>query len=83
MLTIISSEKVKKLSSDGKVSNSEGELVELRGDNVSEVPREINGKSIENGSIFIEMSTGKIYMYSGENRSWEEFSASSTNSDEK
>ena len=45
---------------------------ELRGLSTDEKPKEINGKTIENGSVFIEINTGKIFMYDIENQSWSE-----------
>ena len=45
---------------------------ELRGLSTDEKPTEINGKTIENGSVFIEINTGKIFMYDIENQSWSE-----------
>lgn len=45
---------------------------ELRGLSRDDKPTEINGKTIENGSVFIEIDTGKIYMYNIESQSWSE-----------
>lgn len=42
--------------------------VELRG--LSTDPKPTEG--IENGSIFIEIDTGKFFMYDGENQLWKE-----------
>ena len=43
---------------------------ELRGLSTDEKPTEINGKSIDNGSLFIEIDTGDIYGYDLENEVW-------------
>ena len=48
------------------------ELVELRGLSTDEKPTTLNGKEIENGSQFIEIDTGKIYVYDLENEQWRE-----------
>ena len=54
------------------MNNENNILVELRGLSTDEKPLEINGKVIENGSSFIEIDTGKIYMYDLENQEWNE-----------
>ena len=46
--------------------------VELRGLSTDEKPTEINDTPIENGSTFIEIDTGKIYLYDLENEEWKE-----------
>lgn len=46
--------------------------VELRGLSTDEKPTEINGKKIDNGSIFLEIDTGDIYIYDLENKEWNE-----------
>ena len=46
--------------------------VELRGLSSDEKPTEMNGKKIDNGSAFIEMDTGKVYLYDLENEEWNE-----------
>lgn len=47
-------------------------LTELRGLSTDEKPTEINGKTIDNGSTFIEINTGKIFLYDLENEQWNE-----------
>lgn len=44
--------------------------VELRGLSTDTKPTEVNGKKIENGSLFIEIDTGNEYMYDLENNRW-------------
>lgn len=46
--------------------------VELRGLSTDTKPTEINNKTIDNGSTFIEIDTGKIYFYDLENTEWKE-----------
>lgn len=45
---------------------------ELRGLSGDNKPTEVSGKSIGNGSAFIEIDTGKIYFYDAENEQWKE-----------
>lgn len=47
-------------------------LVELRGLSTDEKPEKIGNKIIENGSVFIEIDTGKVYMYDISSKSWKE-----------
>lgn len=47
--------------------------VELRGLSTDEKPTATtDGSPIENGSTFIEIDTGKIFMYDLENTQWKE-----------
>ena len=46
--------------------------MELRGKSTDTKPTEIDGKIIDNGSTFIEINTGKIYLYDLENEQWKE-----------
>jgi len=52
----------------------EGELVsaELRGLSTDTKPTKIGNKVIDNGSVFIEIDTGKIFFYDLENEQWKE-----------
>lgn len=47
-------------------------IVELRGLSTDTKPTEINGKTINNGSTFVEIDTGKIYFYDLESEEWKE-----------
>lgn len=47
--------------------------VDLRGLSTDEKPTEVSGKKVDNGSMFIEMDTGKVYFYDLENEQWKEF----------
>lgn len=47
-------------------------LAELRGLSTDEKPTEIKGNGVENGSSFIEINTGKIYLFDKENEQWKE-----------
>lgn len=58
-------------------------LVELRGLSTDEKPIMYDEKIdsyIDNGSIFIEIDTGKIYMFNLSLNQWVEFGSSSQNS---
>lgn len=58
-------------------------LVELRGLSTDEKPIMYDEKIdsyIDNGSIFIEIDTGKIYMFNLSSNQWVEFGGSSQNS---
>ena len=45
-------------------------LVEFRGLEGDDKPTSISGATIENGSSFLEMDTGKVYYYDLENSEW-------------
>ena len=47
--------------------------VDLRGLSTDTKPEEVNGKKIDNGSMYIEMDTGKVYFYDLQNKQWKEF----------
>ena len=63
MITIYSQ---KDLDNDGKME------VELRGLSTDNKPTTIKRATIDNGSTFIEIDTGKIYMYDLEHQQWKE-----------
>lgn len=46
---------------------------ELRGLSSDEKPTEIGDKKLDNGSIFLEIDTGSVYMFDLENEEWKEF----------
>ena len=46
--------------------------VELRGLSTDEKPTMLDEKIVDNGSIFIEIDTQKIYFYDLENEEWKE-----------
>lgn len=46
--------------------------VELRGLSTDEKPKVIKGATVENGSIYIEIDTGKIFMYDLDSETWKE-----------
>jgi len=56
-----------------KKSDIEGEgkfLCEFRGLSTDDKPTNLDDGEIENGSVFIEIDTGNIYMYDLENEEW-------------
>ena len=52
--------------------NNEKMEAELRGLSTDEKPTTIKGALVDNGSVFIEIDTGKVYMYDLENQQWKE-----------
>lgn len=46
--------------------------VELRGLSTDTKPTEINERKVANGSVFIEIDTGKIFFYDLDNQTWNE-----------
>ena len=46
--------------------------VELRGLSTDTKPKTIKGAIVDNGSVFIEINTGKLFMYDLENEEWKE-----------
>lgn len=68
---MVSISEVKKTREDGENKYT---LMELRGLSGDDKPTdEIENTKIDNGSIFIEIDTGKVYMFDLENTTWEEF----------
>lgn len=56
-----------------KVSfNSSLTLCELRGLSTDTKPTQIKTRVIDNGSVFIEIDTGKIYMFDSVSQEWKE-----------
>ena len=54
------------------INNEIAANMELRGLSTDEKPTEINNIIIDNGSMFIEIDTGKLFLYDLENEEWEE-----------
>lgn len=46
--------------------------VEFRGLSTDDKPTTLKGSPIGNGSVFIEIDTGKLFMYDLENEQWNE-----------
>ena len=63
MITIFSQ---KDIDSNNKME------VELRGLSTDTKPKVIKKAIVDNGSTFIEIDTGKLYMYDLENEQWKE-----------
>lgn len=67
MVTIYSTKQIRK--SEGK----EYSILELRGLSTDEKPTELNdNQAVDNGSIFIEIDTGKIFFYDLDSETWKE-----------
>lgn len=52
--------------------NSSLILCELRGLSTDTKPTQIKTKVIDNGSVFIEIDTGKVYMFDAVSKLWKE-----------
>ena len=46
--------------------------LEIRGLSTDTKPTEINSVDIPNGTVFIEINTGKMFLFDLENTQWEE-----------
>jgi len=44
--------------------------MELRGLSTETKPSKIENKVVDNGSVFIEIDTGKLFFYDAENEEW-------------
>ena len=67
---MISISEAKRIREDG---DDKLTILELRGLSTDEKPTdEVNNTKIDNGSIFIEIDTGKVYMFDLENTEWKE-----------
>ena len=64
MVTIYSIENKRTVGGDELIT------VELRGLSTDTKPTEIDDKKVDNGSIFLEIDTGKIVFYDLENETW-------------
>ena len=66
MTTIYSTQQFRK--------NEEKEFitVELRGLSTDTKPTEIDNRYVDNGSVFIEINTGKIFFYDLDSETWKE-----------
>lgn len=56
---------------DVNTKNNDREI-ELRGLSTDTKPTEVDGKDVPNGTVFVEIDTGKIYFYDLENQLWKE-----------
>ena len=56
-----------KIKSDGNYISAE-----LRGLSTDEKPTQVDGKKIDNGSIFLEINTGKLFFYDLDSQTWKE-----------
>jgi len=63
---------IQKIENKRTVGGDEAVNTELRGLSTDTKPTEIADKIIDNGSLFIEIDTGKIFFYDLENQQWKE-----------
>ena len=61
-----------KNSSVLSTENGEVKSLEFRGLSTDTKPLKLGDKDINNGAMFIEMDTGKIYLFDLENKQWKE-----------
>ena len=71
MITIYKIENINR-EKTGENKKEDFVLAELRGLSTDAKPTEIKGQGIENGSSFIEINTGKFYLYDRDNEQWKE-----------
>lgn len=66
MISIVKTDKV--------INTEEGQKItgELRGLSTDTKPTEIDEKIIDNGSVFVEIDTGKIFFYDLTSQTWME-----------
>lgn len=63
---------IQKIENKRTMRGEEAINTELRGLSTDTKPTEIADKIIDNGSLFIEIDTGKFYMFDLENIQWKE-----------
>lgn len=66
MITVTKKER-EKIIGEGSIA-----LLELAGLSTDEKPVEMETTKVDNGSTYIEIDTGKIYLYDLENEQWKE-----------
>lgn len=52
--------------------NDEKMELELRGLSTDTKPKVIKGATVDNGSVFIEIDTGKVFLYDLDSETWKE-----------
>ena len=72
MISLYKIESKKVTPSDNFKSDDERVSLEIRGLSSDTKPTQIGSKPIDNGSVFIEMDTGTVYLYDLENQEWNE-----------
>ena len=60
------------ITTDRIAGQTDGRSSDFRGLSTDTKPTKANGKDVENGSIFLEMDTSKVYAYDVENDTWRE-----------
>lgn len=57
-----------------EITRKDGEekALEMRGLSTDTKPTVLDNENIANGTVFIEIDTGKFFMYDGENQLWKE-----------
>lgn len=52
--------------------NGETRGLELRGLSTDDKPTQLDGKTINNGAMFIEIDTGKLFLFDKDSNAWKE-----------
>lgn len=63
---------IQKIENKRTLDGEEVISVELRGLSTDTKPTEVAQKKVDNGSLFIEIDTGKMFFYDLENEQWKE-----------
>lgn len=50
--------------------NGETKAIEFRGLSTDTKPTTFDGKKVQNGAIYLEMDSGKVYLFDAENEQW-------------
>lgn len=72
MISIYKIESKKVTPSDNFKQSDERVSVEIRGLSTDTKPTEIGSKAIDNGSVYICVDTGDVYLYDLEQEEWNE-----------
>ena len=72
MISIYKIEESKVSPSDNFKKNDERVSVEIRGLSTDDKPTSVGAKGIDNGSVYIELDTGKVFLYDLEQETWNE-----------
>lgn len=63
---------IQKIENQRTINMEEAITAELRGLSTDEKPVKIAGKKVDNGSVFVEIDTGKFYLFDFDNQEWKE-----------
>lgn len=52
--------------------NGEKKAIEFRGLSTDTKPTQVYGKDVSNGAVFIEIDTGKVFLFDLDSKEWKE-----------